>query len=194
MRAIKRGQRWANAHPDKTAKWTEEAIGVPVNGNVGATVGTDTVLATPGGTTQVGGNCIVSDWTQLPVAAPAVPVVTSAADATVNDAAAMHTPMRNRFIRTAISTCSTCQEPMPSKGGAVAFSEKWAARAVTLGGAIPFTEVRATVAEGVGQLLPLSPTFAPGSGRLRRCRTGTIQARPRRPELSDGPARATSPE
>jgi ABC-type nitrate/sulfonate/bicarbonate transport system substrate-binding protein len=33
VRAIKKGQRWANAHPDQTAKWTEEAIGVPVTGN-----------------------------------------------------------------------------------------------------------------------------------------------------------------
>ena len=33
VRAIKRGQRWANAHPVETAKWTEEAIGVPVTGN-----------------------------------------------------------------------------------------------------------------------------------------------------------------
>jgi ABC-type nitrate/sulfonate/bicarbonate transport system substrate-binding protein len=33
VRAIKKGQRWANAHPEQTAKWTEEAIGVPVNGN-----------------------------------------------------------------------------------------------------------------------------------------------------------------
>jgi ABC-type nitrate/sulfonate/bicarbonate transport system substrate-binding protein len=33
VRAIKKGQRWANAHPEETAKWTEEAIGVPVTGN-----------------------------------------------------------------------------------------------------------------------------------------------------------------
>lgn len=33
VRAIKRGQRWANAHPEQTAKWVEEAIGVPVTGN-----------------------------------------------------------------------------------------------------------------------------------------------------------------
>ncbi|QXE91368.1 ABC transporter substrate-binding protein [Geomonas subterranea] len=33
VRAIKRGQRWANANPDKTAKWVEEVIGVPVTGN-----------------------------------------------------------------------------------------------------------------------------------------------------------------
>lgn len=33
VRALKRGQRWANAHPDQAAKWTEEAIGVPVTGN-----------------------------------------------------------------------------------------------------------------------------------------------------------------
>jgi ABC-type nitrate/sulfonate/bicarbonate transport system substrate-binding protein len=33
VRAIKRGQRWANANPEKTAKWVEEVIGVPVTGN-----------------------------------------------------------------------------------------------------------------------------------------------------------------
>lgn len=33
IRAIAKGQRWANAHPEETAKWTEEAIGVPVTGN-----------------------------------------------------------------------------------------------------------------------------------------------------------------
>ncbi|HEX9062218.1 MAG TPA: ABC transporter substrate-binding protein [Clostridia bacterium] len=33
VRAISKGQRWANAHPDETAKWTEKAIGVPVTGN-----------------------------------------------------------------------------------------------------------------------------------------------------------------
>ncbi|MBI1921000.1 MAG: ABC transporter substrate-binding protein [Geobacter sp.] len=33
VRAIKKGQRWANEHPDQAAKWTEEAIGVPVTGN-----------------------------------------------------------------------------------------------------------------------------------------------------------------
>jgi ABC-type nitrate/sulfonate/bicarbonate transport system substrate-binding protein len=33
VRAIKRGQRWANANPAKTAKWVEEVIGVPVTGN-----------------------------------------------------------------------------------------------------------------------------------------------------------------
>jgi ABC-type nitrate/sulfonate/bicarbonate transport system substrate-binding protein len=33
VRAIKRGQRWANAHPEQAAKWVEEAIGVPVTGN-----------------------------------------------------------------------------------------------------------------------------------------------------------------
>ncbi len=33
VRAIKKGQRWANANPEKTAKWVEEVIGVPVNGN-----------------------------------------------------------------------------------------------------------------------------------------------------------------
>jgi ABC-type nitrate/sulfonate/bicarbonate transport system substrate-binding protein len=33
VRAIKKGQRWANAHPEQAAKWTEEAIGVPVTGN-----------------------------------------------------------------------------------------------------------------------------------------------------------------
>ncbi len=33
VRAIKRGQRWANANPEKTAKWVAEAIGVPVTGN-----------------------------------------------------------------------------------------------------------------------------------------------------------------
>ncbi|MDA8235106.1 MAG: ABC transporter substrate-binding protein [Clostridia bacterium] len=33
VRAIKRGQKWANANPDQAAKWTEEAIGVPVTGN-----------------------------------------------------------------------------------------------------------------------------------------------------------------
>jgi ABC-type nitrate/sulfonate/bicarbonate transport system substrate-binding protein len=33
VRALKRGQRWANANPEKTAKWVEEVIGVPVTGN-----------------------------------------------------------------------------------------------------------------------------------------------------------------
>jgi len=33
VRAIKKGERWANAHPEQAAKWTEEAIGVPVTGN-----------------------------------------------------------------------------------------------------------------------------------------------------------------
>ncbi|MBJ6724326.1 ABC transporter substrate-binding protein [Geomesophilobacter sediminis] len=33
VRAMKRGQRWANTHPEKAAKWVEEAIGVPVTGN-----------------------------------------------------------------------------------------------------------------------------------------------------------------
>ena len=33
VRAIKKGQRWANANPELAAKWTEEAIGVPVTGN-----------------------------------------------------------------------------------------------------------------------------------------------------------------
>ncbi len=33
VRAIKKGQRWANANPEKTAKWVEEVIGVPVTGN-----------------------------------------------------------------------------------------------------------------------------------------------------------------
>lgn len=33
VRAIKRGQRWANANPEKTARWVEEEIGVPVTGN-----------------------------------------------------------------------------------------------------------------------------------------------------------------
>jgi ABC-type nitrate/sulfonate/bicarbonate transport system substrate-binding protein len=33
VRAIKRGQRWANTNPEKTAKWVEEVIGVPVTGN-----------------------------------------------------------------------------------------------------------------------------------------------------------------
>lgn len=32
VRAIIRGQQYANAHPDEAAKWTEEAIGVPVTG------------------------------------------------------------------------------------------------------------------------------------------------------------------
>ncbi|MDA8235105.1 MAG: ABC transporter substrate-binding protein [Clostridia bacterium] len=33
IRAVKKGQKWANANPDQAAKWTEEAIGVPVTGN-----------------------------------------------------------------------------------------------------------------------------------------------------------------
>lgn len=33
VRALKKGQRWANANPEQTAKWVEEAIGVPVTGN-----------------------------------------------------------------------------------------------------------------------------------------------------------------
>jgi len=33
VRAMKKGQRWANANPEKSAKWVEEVIGVPVNGN-----------------------------------------------------------------------------------------------------------------------------------------------------------------
>ncbi len=33
VRAIKKGQRWANANPEKAAKWVEEVIGVPVTGN-----------------------------------------------------------------------------------------------------------------------------------------------------------------
>jgi ABC-type nitrate/sulfonate/bicarbonate transport system substrate-binding protein len=33
VRAIKKGQRWANANPELTAQWTAEAIGVPVTGN-----------------------------------------------------------------------------------------------------------------------------------------------------------------
>ena len=32
-RAITKGQKWVNANPEQTAKWTEEAIGVPVTGN-----------------------------------------------------------------------------------------------------------------------------------------------------------------
>lgn len=32
-RAVIKGQRWANANPEKSAKMTEEAIGVPVTGN-----------------------------------------------------------------------------------------------------------------------------------------------------------------
>lgn len=33
IRAIKKGQRWCNEHPEETAEWTSEAIGVPVTGN-----------------------------------------------------------------------------------------------------------------------------------------------------------------
>jgi ABC-type nitrate/sulfonate/bicarbonate transport system substrate-binding protein len=33
VRAIRRGQRWANANPVQAAKWVEEAIGIPVTGN-----------------------------------------------------------------------------------------------------------------------------------------------------------------
>ncbi|WP_162502384.1 hypothetical protein [Treponema endosymbiont of Eucomonympha sp.] len=33
MKAIKKASRWANDHPEQTAKWTEEAIGVPVLAN-----------------------------------------------------------------------------------------------------------------------------------------------------------------
>jgi ABC-type nitrate/sulfonate/bicarbonate transport system substrate-binding protein len=33
VRAIKRAERWANDNPEQTAKWTEEAIGVPVQAN-----------------------------------------------------------------------------------------------------------------------------------------------------------------
>jgi len=33
VRAIKRGQRWANSHPTEAAKWVEGAIGIPVTGN-----------------------------------------------------------------------------------------------------------------------------------------------------------------
>lgn len=33
VRAIKKGQRWANANPEQAAKWVEQAIGVPVTGN-----------------------------------------------------------------------------------------------------------------------------------------------------------------
>jgi ABC-type nitrate/sulfonate/bicarbonate transport system substrate-binding protein len=33
VKAIKKGQRWANANPEKTAKWVEGVIGVPVTGN-----------------------------------------------------------------------------------------------------------------------------------------------------------------
>ncbi|HEX9062645.1 MAG TPA: ABC transporter substrate-binding protein [Clostridia bacterium] len=33
IKAIAKGQRWCNAHPEETAKWTQEAIGVPVTGN-----------------------------------------------------------------------------------------------------------------------------------------------------------------
>jgi ABC-type nitrate/sulfonate/bicarbonate transport system substrate-binding protein len=33
VRAITKGQKWANANPDKTAKWTEKAIGIPVTGS-----------------------------------------------------------------------------------------------------------------------------------------------------------------
>lgn len=32
VRAIERGQKWADENPDQAAKWTEEAIGVPVTG------------------------------------------------------------------------------------------------------------------------------------------------------------------
>lgn len=32
-RAIKKGQKWCNEHPEETAQWTSEAIGVPVTGN-----------------------------------------------------------------------------------------------------------------------------------------------------------------
>ncbi|HWJ04115.1 MAG TPA: ABC transporter substrate-binding protein [Verrucomicrobiae bacterium] len=32
VRAIIRGQKWANEHPDQAAKWTKEAIGMPVTG------------------------------------------------------------------------------------------------------------------------------------------------------------------
>jgi ABC-type nitrate/sulfonate/bicarbonate transport system substrate-binding protein len=33
VRAIKKAERWANENPEQTAKWTEEAIGVPVQAN-----------------------------------------------------------------------------------------------------------------------------------------------------------------
>jgi len=33
IRAIKKGQKWCNEHPEETARWTSEAIGVPVTGN-----------------------------------------------------------------------------------------------------------------------------------------------------------------
>jgi ABC-type nitrate/sulfonate/bicarbonate transport system substrate-binding protein len=33
VRAIKKAERWANDNPEQTAKWTEEAIGVPVQAN-----------------------------------------------------------------------------------------------------------------------------------------------------------------
>jgi ABC-type nitrate/sulfonate/bicarbonate transport system substrate-binding protein len=33
VRAISKGQRYANAHPDEVAKWVSEAIGIPVTGN-----------------------------------------------------------------------------------------------------------------------------------------------------------------
>ncbi|MCX7745384.1 MAG: ABC transporter substrate-binding protein [Clostridia bacterium] len=33
VKAISKGQRYANEHPDEVAKWTSEAIGVPVTGN-----------------------------------------------------------------------------------------------------------------------------------------------------------------
>ena len=33
IRAIKKGQKWCNEHPEETAQWTSEAIGVPVTGN-----------------------------------------------------------------------------------------------------------------------------------------------------------------
>ncbi len=33
VRAISKGQRYANEHPEEVAKWVEEAIGVPVTGN-----------------------------------------------------------------------------------------------------------------------------------------------------------------
>jgi ABC-type nitrate/sulfonate/bicarbonate transport system substrate-binding protein len=33
IRAIKKAERWANENPEQTAKWTEEAIGIPVQAN-----------------------------------------------------------------------------------------------------------------------------------------------------------------
>ncbi|MDR3170949.1 MAG: ABC transporter substrate-binding protein [Treponema sp.] len=33
IRAIKKAERWANDNPEQTAKWTEEAIGIPVEAN-----------------------------------------------------------------------------------------------------------------------------------------------------------------